>query len=100
RTYLDLMEHWNAILPGKILTVRHEEVIDDLEGSVRRLLAHCGLEFESACLDFHLNRRSVRTPSSEQVRQPIFRDGLDQWKQYPAWLGPLETALGAAIDRY
>ncbi|HEY2177670.1 MAG TPA: sulfotransferase, partial [Caulobacteraceae bacterium] len=67
RAYLDLMEHWNHVLPGKILTVRHEEVIDDLEGSVRRLLAHCGLEFEPACLDFHLNRRSVRTPSSEQV---------------------------------
>jgi tetratricopeptide (TPR) repeat protein len=100
RTYLELMEHWNAVLPGKILTVRHEEVIDDLEGAARRMLDHCGLEFEPACLDFHQNRRSVRTPSSEQVRQPIFRDGLEQWKKYQPWLGPLEAALGDAMDRY
>jgi tetratricopeptide (TPR) repeat protein len=99
-TYLDLMRHWDAALPGRVLRVRHEDVVDDLEGSVRRMLEHCGLPFESACVEFHKTERSVRTPSSEQVRQPIFRDGLDQWKKYQPWLGPLETALGDALDRY
>ena len=88
RTYLELMRHWDAVLPGRVLRVHHEDVVDDLEGSVRRLLDHCGLEFEPACIDFHKTERSVRTPSSEQVRQPIFRDGLDQWKKYEPWLGP------------
>ena len=100
RTYLELMAHWDAVLPGRILRVQHEDVVADLEGSVRRLLDHCGLPFEPACLAFHKTRRSVRTPSSEQVRQPIFRDGLDQWKQYEAWLGPLKLALGDALERY
>jgi len=100
RTYLELMRHWDAVLPGRILRVQHEDVVADLEGSVRRLLDHCGLPFEPACLAFHKTRRSVRTPSSEQVRQPIFRDGLDQWKQYEAWLGPLKLALGDALERY
>ena len=100
RTYLELMRHWDAVLPGRILRVQHEDVVADLEGSVRRLLDHCGLPFEPACVAFHKTRRSVRTPSSEQVRQPIFRDGLDQWKQYEAWLGPLKLALGDALERY
>ncbi|HEX2818134.1 MAG TPA: sulfotransferase, partial [Phenylobacterium sp.] len=100
RSYLDLMAHWDAALPGRILRVQHEDVIADLEGSVRRMLDHCGLEFEPACVEFHKTRRSVRTPSSEQVRQPIFRDGLDQWKTYEPWLGPLERALGDALERY
>ncbi len=72
RTYIELMRHWDGVLPGRILRVHHEDVIADLEGSVRRMLDHCGLEFEPACIEFHKNRRSVRTPSSEQVRQPIF----------------------------
>jgi tetratricopeptide (TPR) repeat protein len=100
RTYLDLMEHWDAALPGRVLRVRHEDVIDDLEGSVRRILDHCALPFERACVDFHANRRSVRTPSSEQVRQPIFRDGLNQWKKYEAHLDPLRVALGNALEQY
>ncbi|MDR3512792.1 MAG: sulfotransferase [Caulobacteraceae bacterium] len=100
RTYLDLMDHWDAALPGRVLRVQHEDVIADLEGSVRRILDYCGLAFEAACVDFHKTRRSVRTPSSEQVRQPIFRDGLDQWKKYEPWLRPLETALGDALVRY
>lgn len=99
-TYLDLMEHWDAALPGRVFRVQHEEVVDDLESSVRRILDHCGLDCEQTCVDFHRNSRSVRTPSSEQVRQPIFRDGLDQWRNYSAWLGPLEDALGDAIVRY
>ncbi len=100
RTYLDLMDHWDAALPGRVLRVHHEDVVDDLEGSVRRMLDHCGLAFEPACIDFHKTQRSVRTPSSEQVRQPIFRDGLDQWKAYEPWLAPLKAALGDAVIRY
>jgi len=100
RTYLELMRHWDEVLPGRVLRVQHEDVVADLESAVRRMLDYCGLAFEPACLEFHKNRRSVRTPSSEQVRQPIFRDGLDQWKAYEPWLGPLETALGDALVRY
>ncbi len=100
RTYLELMDHWDAALPGRVLRVHHEDVVDDLEGSVRRLLDHCGLPFEPACVEFHKTRRSVRTPSSEQVRQPIFRDSLDQWKAYEPWLAPLKAALGDATVRY
>ena len=100
RTYLDLMAHWDAVLPGRILRVQHEDVVEDLEGSVRRLLDYCGLPFEPACVAFHKTQRSVRTPSSEQVRQPIFRDGLDQWRNFAPWLGPLEAALGDALERY
>jgi tetratricopeptide (TPR) repeat protein len=100
RTYLELMRHWNAALPGRILKVQHEDVVDDLEGSVRKILEFCGLSFEPACLDFHKTERSVRTASSEQVRQPIFREGLDQWRHYEPWLGPLKDALGDALTGY
>jgi tetratricopeptide (TPR) repeat protein len=99
RTYLELMEHWNAALPGRILKMDHEDVVDDLDANVRRLLDFCGLDFESACLDFHKTARSVRTASSEQVRRPLFREGLDQWKNFEPWLGPLKTALGDALER-
>ena len=100
RTYLDVMEHWDRVMPGRVLRVHHEDVVEDLQGCVARILAHCGLPFEQACVDFHKTERSVRTPSSEQVRQPIFRDGLDQWKKFEPWLGPLEQALGDAVTRY
>jgi Sulfotransferase family len=100
RTYLELMRHWDEVLPGRVLRVHHEDVVADLEGSVRRMLDHCGLPFEPACVDFHKTRRSVRTPSSEQVRQPIFREGLDQWKNYEPWLDPLKDALGDALTSY
>lgn len=100
RTYLELMRHWDQALPGRVLRVHHEDVVADLETSVRRILDYCGLPFEPACVDFHKTQRSVRTPSSEQVRQPIFRDGLDQWRKYAPWLGELETALGDAGARY
>jgi predicted Zn-dependent protease len=100
RTYLELMSHWDEALPGRVLRVHHEDVIADLEGSVRRVLDHCGLPFEPACVEFHRTRRSVRTPSSEQVRRPIFREGMEQWKRFEPWLGPLKEALGDALTAY
>jgi tetratricopeptide (TPR) repeat protein len=100
RTYLDLMRHWGSALPGWVLRVQHEAVVEDLEGNVRRILAFCGLPFEASCLEFHQTERSIRTASSEQVRRPIFREGLDQWKHYEPWLGELRAALGDALARY
>jgi len=100
RTYLELMRHWDAALPGRVLRVQHEDVVHDLDGNVRRLLAHAGLAFEPACLEFYRTERSVRTASSEQVRQPIYREGLDQWRHYEPWLAPLQEALGDALERY
>jgi tetratricopeptide (TPR) repeat protein len=100
RTYLELMQHWDRVLPGRVLRVQHEDVVDDLEGSVRRMLAYCGLEFEAACVEFHRTARSVRTASSEQVRQPIYRESLEQWRNFEPWLAPLRAALGDALLRY
>jgi tetratricopeptide (TPR) repeat protein len=100
RTYLDLMRHWDTVLPGRVLRVHHEDVVDDLEGSVRRILDYCELEFEPGCVDFHKTERSIRTASSEQVRRPIYREGLDQWRHYEPWLGPLRVALGDALTHY
>ena len=100
RTYLDVMQHWDNVLPGRVLRVHHEDVIDDLEGNVRRILDFCELPFEASCLEFYKTARSVRTASSEQVRQPIFRDGMDQWTKYESWLGPLKEALGSALVSY
>jgi tetratricopeptide (TPR) repeat protein len=100
RTYLELMRHWDRVLPGRILRVHHEDVVDDLEGSVRRLLGFCGLAFEPQCITFHETRRSVRTASSEQVRQAIYREGLEHWKHFEPWLGPLRDALGDATSHY
>jgi tetratricopeptide (TPR) repeat protein len=97
RAYVELMDHWDRVLPGKVLRVQHEGLVGDLEGSVRRILDFCGLPFESACLEFYKTRRSIRTLSSEQVRQPITREGLAQWRNYEAWLGPLKSALGNAV---
>jgi tetratricopeptide (TPR) repeat protein len=100
RTYLDLMRHWDEVLPGRVLRVRYEDVVEDLEGGARRMLEHCGLAFEPACLTFHQTRRAVRTPSSEQVRQPIGREGLDQWRHYAPWLDALQDGLGDALTGY
>jgi tetratricopeptide (TPR) repeat protein len=97
RTYLELMRHWDQVLPGRILRVLHEDVVDDLDGNVRRILAFCGLSFEPQCIDFHRTERSVRTASSEQVRQPLSREGLEHWKNFEPWLGPLKAALGDAL---
>jgi len=98
RNYIELMEHWDRALPGKILHVRHEDVVDDLEGSVRCMLEFCGLDFEPACLEFWKTERGVRTVSSEQVRRPIYREGLEQWRNYEPWLAPLRSALGSLAD--
>jgi tetratricopeptide (TPR) repeat protein len=100
RTYLELMRHWDRVLPGRVLRIFHEDVVDDLEGSVRRMVDFCGLEFEPQCVAFHETKRSVRTASSEQVRQAIFRGGLEQWKHFEPWLGPLQDALGDALRQY
>jgi tetratricopeptide (TPR) repeat protein len=98
RRYVELMAFWDEALPGKVLRVRHEEVVEDLEGNVRRILDYCGLPFEAQCLEFYKTERSVRTASSEQVRRPIFSDGLDQWRNFEPWLSPLKQAL-AENDR-
>ena len=97
RAYVRLMEHWDRVLPGFVLRVMHEDVVDDLETQVRRILDFCGLPFEEACLNFHETERSVRTPSSEQVRQPIYRSGLEQWRNFEPWLDPLKEALGSDL---
>jgi tetratricopeptide (TPR) repeat protein len=94
RTYVELMAHWDSVLPGKILRVEHEAVVEDLEANVRRILEFCGLDFEPQCVEFYKTERSIRTASSEQVRQPIFKEGIDQWRNFEPWLGPLKEALG------
>lgn len=98
--YVSLMEHWDEVLPGQVLRVHYEHVVADLEGQVRRVLDFCGLPFESACLSFHETKRSVRTASSEQVRQPINSGGLEQWRNYSAHLHGLESQLTEIIDNY
>lgn len=97
RTYLALMRHWDKALPGRVLRLHYEDLVEDLEGQVRRLLDHCGLPFDTACLAFHATQRTVRTPSSEQVRRPINRSGLEHWRAFAPWLSPLEAALGDAV---
>jgi tetratricopeptide (TPR) repeat protein len=94
RHYVELMRHWDHALPGKVLRVQHEDVVQDLEHNVRRILDFCELDFEPACLEFYKTERSVRTASSEQVRQPIYKEGLDQWRNFEPWLGALKSALG------
>jgi tetratricopeptide (TPR) repeat protein len=100
RDYVELMAHFDAVLPGRMHRVIHEHLVDDTETEVRRLLDHCGLPFEDGCLRFYENDRPVRTASSEQVRRPINRDGIDQWRHYDPWLGPLKAALGPVLDAY
>jgi predicted Zn-dependent protease len=100
RDYVELMAHFDAVLPGRVHRVFYEAMIDDTETEVRRLLDFCGLPFEDGCLKFYENDRAVRTASSEQVRQPIFREGVDQWRHYEPWLGPLKEALGDVLERY
>jgi len=97
RDYVALMAHWDAVLPGKVLRVQHEDVLNDLEGQVRRMLDFLGLPFEEGCLRYYETERAVRTPSSEQVRRPIYRDAQQQWHNYAGWLEPLQDALGESL---
>jgi len=100
RSYVALMAHWDAVLPGKVLRVHHEDVVSDLEGQVRRILDYLDLPFEESCLQYYATERSVRTPSSEQVRQPIYRSGLEQWRNFEPYLGVLREELAAVIAAY
>jgi tetratricopeptide (TPR) repeat protein len=93
RQYERLMDHWDSVLPGSVHRLQHEAMLEDFEGELRRLLDFLGLPFEERCLRFYENDRPVRTPSSEQVRQPLFRDSLEQWQNYAPWLKPLQSAL-------
>ena len=98
--YVGLMTHFDEVLPGRIHRVIYEDTVEDTEAQVRKLLAYCQLDFEPACLRFFENQRGVRTASSEQVRQPIYRQGMQQWTNYEPWLKPLREALGPALDAY
>jgi tetratricopeptide (TPR) repeat protein len=96
RDYVALMAHFDSVLPGRVHRVSYEALVEDTEAEVRRLLDYCGLAFEESCLRFFDNRRAVSTPSSEQVRMPIFRDALDHWRNFEPWLGPLQSAIEAS----
>ena len=96
QAYLKLMAHWNNVLPSFVLTVNHENVVDDLEEQVRRILDFCGLEFEQSCVDFHKTKRNIKTPSSEQVRQPIYKSATEQWRHFEQHLTPLTKVLNIA----
>jgi Sulfotransferase family/Tetratricopeptide repeat len=94
--YVRLMAHFDAVLPGRVHRIRYEELVAEPEAEIRRLLAYCGVPFEEQCLRFHENRRAVRTASSEQVRRPIFTDGLESWRPFEPWLGPLKAVLAGS----
>jgi tetratricopeptide (TPR) repeat protein len=100
RDYVRLMDHWDAVLPGRVHRVQYEEMVSDTDNQIRALLDYCGLEFEEQCLRFYETDRAVRTPSSEQVRKPIYTGALEQWRNYEAHLGPLKEALGEVLERY
>jgi tetratricopeptide (TPR) repeat protein len=100
RCYLGLMDHWDTVLPGKVLQVRYEQLVRDPETHIRRLLSHCGLDFEPACVAFHETKRSVRTASAEQVRQPMYTSGIGHWKNFDRELEPLRRALGDCLERF
>ena len=100
RCYLALMDHWERVLPGRVLHVQYEELVREPERNIRRLLAHCGLPFEPACLSFHETRRAVRTASAEQVRQPLYSSGVGYWRNFEQQLEPLRAALGDALERF
>ncbi len=100
RDYVELMAHFDAVLPGRVHRVHYEAIVEDTEAVVRRLLEYCGLPFEQGCLRYYDNERAVRTASSEQVRQPIYREAVDHWRHFEPWLGPLKDALGPVLDAY
>ena len=100
RDYVGLIEHFDAVLPGRVYRVHYERLVDDPEAEIRKLLDYCGLPFEPQCLQFYENPRVVQTISSEQVRRPIYGDSVDQWRHYEPWLAPLKAALGDLVERY
>jgi len=100
RCYLELMDHWDQVLPGKVLHLQYETLIREPEASIRGLLAHCGLSFEAACLRFHETQRPVRTASAEQVRQPLYTSGVGYWRNFAAELEPLRRSLGDCLERF
>ena len=101
RDYVILMDHWDAVLPGRVHRVQYEEMVENTEAEIRRLLAYCGLEFQERCLRFFETERAIRTPSAEQVRRPVYREGLEHWRHFEKHLGPLKQALGRAVlERY
>jgi hypothetical protein len=100
RDYVELMAHFDRVLPGRVHRVIYEDMIADPEGEIRRLLDYCGLQFEDQCLRFYENDRGVRTISSEQVRRPVYRDSLEQWRHFEPWLDPLKVALGPVLTAY
>ena len=91
--YRAMMKHWHSVMPGRVKEVNYENIVNNLEYEVKVLLDHCGLAFEKACVDFHKTKRSVRTASAQQVRQPIYKSGVEHWRNYETWLGPLKEAL-------
>jgi tetratricopeptide (TPR) repeat protein len=100
RCYLSLMDHWDEVLPGKVLHLQYEQLIREPEAQIRRLLSHCSLPFEPACLSFHETKRPVRTASAEQVRQPLYTSGVGYWRHFEAQLAPLRRALGDSLERF
>ena len=100
RNYVDLMAHYDRVLPGRVHRVFHENMVCDPEAEIRRLLEYCGLAFEESCLRFYETDRGVRTSSSEQVRRPIFAPAVEPWRNYEPWLGPMKAALGDVLDFY
>lgn len=101
RDYVRVMDHWDTVLPGRVHRVQYEDMVADTETRIRALLDYCGLEFEEQCLRFYETERAIRTPSAEQVRKPIYREGMEQWRNFEAYLGPLKEALGPEVrQRY
>jgi hypothetical protein len=98
--YVRLMAHINAVMPGRVHRIFYERMVDHTEAEVRQLLDFCGLDFHPDCLEFHRTERAVRTASSEQVRQPIYRDATEEWRAYEPFLDPLKDALGPVLDAY
>jgi len=100
RDYAALMDHIDSVLPGRVHRVHYEQLVADDEREVRRLLDACGLAFEPQCLRFHELERVAQTVSSQQVRRPIYTQGVDQWRHYERWLEPLKAVLGNLVDEY
>jgi predicted Zn-dependent protease len=100
RDYVSLMDHWDEVLPGRVHRVQYEDMVDDTEAQVRALLRYCGLDFEEQCLRFYETERAIRTPSAEQVRKPVYKEGLEHWRNYERHLEPLKEALGPVLQRY